>query len=62
MPSAAASARAHTSSTAAAAAITSGLPLYVPKCHILPWVMVFMMSARPPNAASGRPPPMLWPA
>ena len=39
--------------------VTSGLPLYVPKCGIRPSTTVAMTSARPPKAASGSPPPML---
>ena len=49
------------SSTAAAAAITSGLPLYVPKCHMRPSLMVAMMSARPPKAARATRRQCSWP-
>ena len=45
-------------STALAAAITSGLPLYVPRCSVEPSAILPITSARPPNAPIGSPPPM----
>ena len=43
---------------ALAAAITSGLPLYVPRCTTLPSATRLMCSARPPKAPTGKPPPI----
>ena len=45
-------------SVALTAAITSGLPLYVPRWSTSPVVMRFMYSALPPNAPTGKPPPI----
>ena len=40
------------------AAITRGLPLYVPRWSTVPLVIVSITSARPPNAPIGSPPPI----
>ena len=45
-------------SVAFVAAITSGLPLYVPRWRTLAWVIRSMYSCRPPNAPTGKPPPI----
>ena len=45
-------------SVAFVAAITSGLPLYVPRWSTLPAVIRSISSCLPPNAPTGKPPPI----